>query len=677
MDREDTEQAVEEIIETMEEEAAASPSLPLFFLKTLEVENFRSLKGAVFNFQPGLNVIIGANNAAKTAVVDALRIILNLGSFEKKEDFIRLKPTDVHIEKGVLPNQQTICFKATFYGKKDSDLPAQFYDMLSLGDEVEVGEEKITYETFRLLYSVSFEINKKTGRYEFATSELKGGKDNTNPVAYETLDYMRSIYLAPLRDLLNDRARVGAEIERLILSHTPKDKEDDRKKIPEELKAKALQLIEAVTQNKHEAAAGKSLSEYAKPYGISNDSISFMPSGVSEELFSTLLPVFSDSLHGLDKLPLSSNGLGINQLIYASIVLSRRGDTEVDGDVRKFFLIEEPEAHLHPQLQDSFFHALNAVNDHQIFVTSHSPTITAKTDLEKIIVMRRNGTGDYAVPVHLDKVFKGRDSDKRYLHKFLDVTRSQLLFAKGAIFVEGITEAMLMQKFSEVIDKNLRDNAIEIVVVDSDEGFEHFRPLFDNGDGAYSRAVFVTDGDEDPATVKTDTQLKAGYDPSFDPELDAEDNTAVAAGYGTFEFGLLRAAIVNSGNTEMQELLKKALLAAAPLPLTDENKPNFISDFLDFDNPGLSYQKMKEGEKGKYVSDESAWYGTWHTNSYFKKAKSDFAFYLQEELCRLSPDDLKQHVTLPQYIEQAIKFVVAGRAVPTEDEEQSDDATDE
>lgn len=82
VDPENAEQVVEEIIETMEE-AAASPGLPLFFLKALEVKNFRSLKEAVFNFQPGLNVIIGAN-AAKTAVVDALRIILNLGSFEKK-----------------------------------------------------------------------------------------------------------------------------------------------------------------------------------------------------------------------------------------------------------------------------------------------------------------------------------------------------------------------------------------------------------------------------------------------------------------------------------------------------------------------------------------------------------------------------------------------------------------
>jgi putative ATP-dependent endonuclease of OLD family len=661
----DQEQAEELISEIIEEELPRA-KLPLLFLHSLEIVNFRSMEKAAFKFQPGLNVIIGANNAAKTAVIDALRIILNLGTFEKKEDFIRLKSTDVYLEKGVTSTRRTISFKATFYGKKDSDLPAQFYDMLSVGEEVEVGEDKESYVVLNLLYSVDFEFNKSTGRYAVTASELKGGKDNTNPVAYETLDYMRSVYLAPLRDLLNDRTRVGAEIERLILSHTSKGEEDNRKKIPQALKEQALQLIEAVTRNKHEAAASKNLAEYAKPYRIKDDSISFIPSGISDELFSTLLPVFSDSLHGLDKLPLDSNGLGINQLIYASIVLSRRGATEVDGHVRKFFLIEEPEAHLHPQLQDSFFHALNGISDHQIFVTSHSPTITAKTDIEKIIVMRRNKANTHAAPLHLVEVFKDREDDKRYLHKFLDITRSQLLFAKGAIFVEGVTEAMLLQEFSEAIDSSLRDNAIELVVVDSNQGFEHFRPLFDNGDEAYSRAVFITDGDEDPATVHTDEELKAGYDAEFDQELIITDNTAIATGYGTFEFCLLRASVISPANADMQEMLKTALTRASSL--TDVAKSNFVQDFLDFEQPSLSYQKMKEGKKGVYITDETLWHGTWRTNAYFKNAKSDFAFYLNEELCKLSAENLRQHLTLPRYIEQAIRFVVDDPATPDEEE---------
>ena len=47
-----------------------------------------------------------------------------------------------------------------------------------------------------------------------------------------------------------------------------------------------------------------------------------------------MLPVFAHALHSADGLPLSSNGLGINQSIYASIVLSRRGETDADRYMR-------------------------------------------------------------------------------------------------------------------------------------------------------------------------------------------------------------------------------------------------------------------------------------------------------------------------------------------------------
>jgi putative ATP-dependent endonuclease of the OLD family len=341
-----------------------------------------------------------------------------------------------------------------------------------------------------------------------------------------------------------------------------------------------------------------------------------------------MLPVFAHELHSADGLPLSSNGLGINQLIYASIVLSRRGEDETDRYVRKFFLIEEPEAHLHPQLQDSFFHALNLITDHQIFVTSHSPTITAKTDIDKIIVMRRS-TQDGAVhPVHLAEAFRDRDEDKRYLHKFLDVTRSQLLFASGAVFVEGVTEALLLQRFSEIMGSSLRDHAVEIVSIGSSQGFEHFRPLFDAAQGPYHRGVFITDGDESARDVKTDEDFRSDVTSSLDVGLEVSGATAIATGYGTFEFGLLRTAVAGSGHPAMQFLLHAALAAAAPPEVANAGKQDlFAKDFLDLARPALSYQKMKENTQGTCVA-ESDWCASWRTNAYFKSAKSEFAFHL-------------------------------------------------
>ncbi|WP_083449750.1 ATP-dependent nuclease [Actinoplanes rectilineatus] len=637
-------------------DSAHSAQAPTFFLRSLQVKNFRAIRDATFTFQPGLNVIIGANNAAKTAAVDALRLLLGLGSFEKREDTIRLRPTDVCLDQTTEQGPKQISFLATFYGRSDSAPPAQFYEMACVDDTTSIGTPPTEYTVFKLLYQVTFELNAKTGRYTPGRGELRGGPTLSNPVSYDVMDWMKAVYLAPLRDLINDRTRVGAEIERLIISHTADTMATKRKAIPEELRTRLAQLVGEVTGGTHHTAASRNLAAYAKPYQLGDESLTFEPQGISEDLFRTMAPVFAHSLHGNGGLPLSSNGLGINQLIYASIVLSRRGDAEVDQHMHRFFLIEEPEAHLHPQLQDSFFHALNQITDHQIFVTSHSPTITAKTDLDKIIVMRRSTGDGPATPLHLADQFQGRDSDKRYLHKFLDVSRSQLLFATGAVFVEGVTEAMLMQRFSELIGHNLRDHGIEIVVIGSAWGFEHFRPLFAGAEGPYHRAVFITDGDESPRDVATDQAFVNDTTFDLDPGLEIDGQTAIAKGYGTLEFGLLRTAIAGTRNEPMLALLRDALRTAAPDNINSDNMDAYLKDFLDADQPSLAYRKMKENTLGTCVELDE-WNASWHTNAPFKKVKSEFAFHLHEALSELPDEDANRAFTVPKYITDAIAFV--------------------
>jgi putative ATP-dependent endonuclease of OLD family len=628
---------------------------PLFFLASLQIANFRAIREATFTFTAGLNVIIGANNAAKTACIDALRLLLGIGSFEKREDTIRLRSTDVCLDNAAAKAPRQISFTATFYGRSDSDLPAQFLELACPDDTVTLGDPPLEYTAFKLLYRVTFEYNTARGRYEPGRGELRGGPTLTNPVPYDVMDSMKAVYLAPLRDLINDRARVGAEIERLIISHTTEAKTEKRKTIPDELRTLLTQLVGDVTDGKHHAAASRNLAAYAKPYHLGEDSLTFEPQGISDELFRTMAPVFAHSLHGDGGLPLSSNGLGINQLIYASIVLSRRGDAATDKHLHRFFLIEEPEAHLHPQLQDSFFHALNKITEHQIFVTSHSPTITAKTNIDKIIVMRRGTNDGPATPLHLADQFHNRDTDKRYLHKFLDVSRSQLLFATGAVFVEGVTEAMLLQRFSELINHNLRDRGIEIVVLGSAWGFDHFRPLFAGTDSPYHRAVFITDGDEKPEDVPSDQDFFDDVTASLDRGMETDGQTAIARGYGTLEFGLLRTAVAGTRNTAMHAMLREALRKAAPSSVT-ANIEAYLDDFLDANRPSLAYQKMKANSSDNGI-DPQDWHATWRTNGYFKNAKSEFAFHLYEALADMPTDEAARTFTVPQYIRDAIAYV--------------------
>lgn len=595
---------------TKKDQQPTSSLQPAMYFESLEISNFRGIENATFKFQPGLNVIIGANSTSKTALIDALRIVLNLGTFEKKRDFIKVRPVDVFVDRDSMPASKTVMFKATL--RMRSDRSAQFYEMQCPDEAIESAVKGVRYEKLQLSYSIDFEFSKAKQRYQYVRSEICGGPTYEQPVTSAILDYIEAIYLAPLRDLANDKAQIGVEIESLIESHTIAGQEEQRTAIPETLQRSALQLVKQVTGNAHQIAAGDNLSAFARPYNIGRESLSFAPGGISDRLLRTMEPLFEDGLHGQDKLPLSSNGLGINQLIYASIVLSRRGSAGDERHKHRFFLIEEPEAHLHPQLQDSFFSELNRITDHQIFVTSHSPTITAKTDIDKITVLQRDALSGTILPLHLVDVFAGPEGDehKRYLHKFLDVTRSQLLFANGAVFVEGVTEGMLMQRFSEIRGLNLRDHAIEVVIVDSNAGFDHFRPLFDYPGGYFHCAVFITDSDVDPNVLVADNSLKEdGAGDSF--ELSPGGNTAVAMGCGTFEFGLLRASTTGQGNVGMQNILADSMAASAPKAVKNASKESlFVQDFLDFKNPLLSYAKMKCKNSGDLKGGQ--WYASWY-----------------------------------------------------------------
>lgn len=212
------------------------------------------------------------------------------------------------------------------------------------------------------------------------------------------------------------------------------------------------------------------------------------------------------------------NSLGYNNLLYIATVFAEL--EAVDDRLFSVLLIEEPEAHLHPQIQSKLIKYLQKLseekNNLQIILTTHSAVLASSVDINTIIHVSGTGTG---ITVKRLSDFNLEDNVKNYLNRWMDITKSTLLFSKGIILVEGICEAMLLPFFAPIVldeynkshEKKLPGTLEEAgVTVININGinFKYFYPLFCDPDCNSERLPIrcsgITDKDPVPDIEKDD-----------------------------------------------------------------------------------------------------------------------------------------------------------------------------
>lgn len=200
--------------------------------------------------------------------------------------------------------------------------------------------------------------------------------------------------------------------------------------------------------------------------------------------------------------------LGGANLIFLTLKLLEFKYQKAQQSIANFLLIEEPEAHIHTHIQKTLFDRI-AYSDTQIIYSTHSSHISEVSKVQSVNILGRHGNVCEAYQPSTGLTPEQIGNIQRYL----DAIRSNLLFAKSVVLVEGDAEEILIPiLFKKVLGLSLDELGISLINIRS-TGFQNVAVLF-HDTRIRKKCSIITDLDSafiDTTPVAGDSEDVAKY----------------------------------------------------------------------------------------------------------------------------------------------------------------------
>ena len=423
-------------------------------LSRIRIENFRNVSCLDVELAGNI-VVVGENRVGKTNLLHALRLIFDPSLPDSARQLTRSDFWDGLEEPS--SNDRIIVSVEIKDFEDDFDVLALLTDFRLDGD---AQTARLTYE-FRPRAGLEG-VPASDDDYDFV---CYGGENESKRFGHELRRRITMDLLAALRDAEGDLATWRRSPLRPLIEDAFSGVDSaDLEAIRTAIEAATARLEDFESVETLEENIGTLFAAMSGPRQDIKPRLGFSTTDVTR-LYRNIRLLIDDGRRAINEASLGS--ANIIFLTLKALEVNRL--MEENHRDHTFLAIEEPEAHLHPHLQRSVYrHFFESVSDDarvplSILLTTHSPQIVSVAPLRSILLLK--DSGDEGTVGYSTAGISLSEAEADDLARYLDVTRAEMLFARGIMLVEGDAEKFLLPVLADSMDQTLDHLGITVCSV--------------------------------------------------------------------------------------------------------------------------------------------------------------------------------------------------------------------